>query len=60
MDQQHYQPRIQEPRERLRDVYRQASEAVPEAVQPESPYCRQGESLISKINAMHLEMGDWP
>jgi hypothetical protein len=60
MDQQPYQQRIEELRSQLHEVYRQASEAGPEALQPESPSYRQVESLITKITAMHMEMGDWP
>jgi hypothetical protein len=60
MDQQPYQQRIEELRSQLHEVYRQASEAGPEALQPESPFYRQVESLITKITAMHFEMGDWP
>jgi hypothetical protein len=59
-DQQPYQPRIEELRSQRHEVYRQASKAGPEALQPESPYYRQVESLITKITAMHMEMGDWP
>ena len=60
MDQQPYQQRIEELRSQLHEVYRQASEAGPEALQPESPFYRQVESLNTKITAMHFEMGDWP
>ena len=48
------------PYQQLHEVYRQASEAGPEALLPESPYYRQVESLITKISAMAVEMGDWP
>jgi len=44
----------------LQEVYRQASEAGPDALLPESTYYRQVESLITKISAMAMEMGDWP
>ena len=60
MEQEPYQPRIEELRSQLHEVYRQASEAGPEALQPASPFYRQVESLITKITAMHFEMGDWP
>ena len=60
MEQEPYQERIEELRAQLHEVYRQASEAGPEALQPESPFYRQVESLITKITAMHMEMGDWP
>jgi hypothetical protein len=60
MDQQPYQQRIEGLRSHLRKVYRQATEAGPEALLPESPYYRQVESLITKITAMHMEMEDWP
>jgi hypothetical protein len=48
------------PYQQHHEVYRQGSEAGPEALQPESPYCRQVESLITKITAVQMEMGDWP
>ena len=54
MDQQPYQQRIEELRSQLHEVYRQASEAGPEALQPESPFYRQVEGLITKITAMHF------
>ena len=60
MEQEPYQPRIEELRSQLHEVYRQASEAGPEALQPESPFYREVESLITKITSMHFEMGDWP
>ena len=60
MDQQPYQQRIEGLRSHLRKVYRQATEAGPEALLPESPYYRQVESPISRITAMLMEMGDWP
>jgi hypothetical protein len=60
MAQEPYQHRIGELRSQLHEVYRQASEAGPEALQPDSAYYRQVESLITKITAMHMEMGDWP
>ena len=60
MEQDPYQQRIEELRSQLHEVYSQASEAGPEALLPESPYYRQVESLITKISAMHMEMGDWP
>ena len=60
MDQQHSQHRIEELRTQLHEVYRQAAAAGPEALQPQSPFYRQVESLITKITAMHMEMGDWP
>ena len=44
----------------LQEVYRQASEAGPDALLPESTYYRQVESLMTKISAMAMEMGDWP
>ena len=53
-------PLDERPYQQLHEVYRQASEAGPEALQPESPFYRQVESLITKITAMHMEMGDWP
>ena len=59
-DQQPFQERIEELRSQRHEVYRQASEAGPEALQPESPFYRQVESLNTKITAMHMEMGDWP
>lgn len=55
-----YQHRTAELRSQLHEVYRQASEDCPEALQPESPFYRQVQSLITKITAMHMEMGDWP
>jgi hypothetical protein len=58
MEQDLYQQRIEVLRSQLHEVYRQASEAGPEALLPESPYYRQVESLITKISAMHMEMGD--
>ena len=60
MEQEPYQERIEELRAQLHEVYRQASEAGPEALQAESPFYRQMESLNTKITAMHFEMGDWP
>ena len=60
MEQDLYQQRIEELRSQLHEVYRQASVAGPEALHPESPLYRQVESLITKITAMHMEMGDWP
>ena len=60
MEQDPCQQRIEELRSQLHEVYRQASEAGPEALLPENTYYRQVESLITKISAMHMEMGDWP
>jgi hypothetical protein len=60
MDEQHYQQRIEELRSQLHEVYRQASEAGPEALHPENRFYLQAVSLITKITAMHMEMGDWP
>ena len=54
-----YQQRIEGLLSKLHEVYRQASEAGPEALQPESPCYRLVESLITKTNAMHMGMGDW-
>ena len=60
MEQDPYQQRIEELRSQLHEVYRQASEAGPEALQPESPFYRQVENLITKITTIHMEMVDWP
>ena len=60
MEQDPYQQRIEELRTQLHEVYRQASKAGPEALLTDGPYYRQVESLITKITAMHMDMGDWP
>jgi hypothetical protein len=60
MEQDPYQKRIEELHSQLHEVYRQTSEVGPAALRTDSPYYRQAERLITKITAMHMEMGDWP
>ena len=56
-EQERYQQQIEELRSQLHELYRQASEAGPGALQRENPFYRQVESLITKIKAMPMEIG---